>query len=109
MRFSSILGLNARFQHYSYPYNSRRGKAIALSKILTKKKLSSAGIAVPAIYTKFVNPRSVLSFDWESLPDSFALKPSRGLGGEGIILAKKKGIRSRPRNLDYDTKGKSHS
>lgn len=89
MKISDILGLNARF-YFSYHYNKRKGRKIAFSKLLTKKVLSSAGIPVPEIYAKFLEPRDILKFDWESLPSSFALKPSKGFGGEGIIVAKKR-------------------
>lgn len=89
MKASSILGLNARAQ-ISYRYNKNWGRSVANSKLLTKKVLKKAGIAAPEIYKKFMRPRDILSFDWQSLPDSFALKPSRGLGGEGIIVIKKR-------------------
>ncbi|OGM18544.1 hypothetical protein A2686_03005 [Candidatus Woesebacteria bacterium RIFCSPHIGHO2_01_FULL_38_10] len=90
MRFSDILGLNARTQLFSYPFNKARGRSIASSKIKTKKVLSKAGIPVPAIYTKFSKPLKIKNFNWGKLPDSFALKPSKGLGGEGIIVVKKR-------------------
>ncbi|MBI4157485.1 ATP-dependent zinc protease [Candidatus Woesebacteria bacterium] len=90
MKISSILGLNARFQQFSYPFNPRRGKKIADSKLQTKRVLKKAGIPVPKIYKKFKNPLQVFEFDWKSLPDSFALKPSKGLGGEGIVVIKKR-------------------
>lgn len=89
MRASAILGLNARAQ-ISYKYNKNWGKAVADSKILTEKVLKKAGIPTPQIYKKFKNPSDILNFDWKTLPDSFALKPSRGLGGEGIIVIKKR-------------------
>lgn len=89
MKIASILGLNAR-THYSYLYNTKRGKRIGSSKLLTKRVLAQAGIAVPETYAKFTHPRDIVSFDWETLPSSFALKPSKGLGGEGIIVVKKK-------------------
>lgn len=89
MKASNILGLNARAQ-ISYKYNKNWGKAVANSKIMTEKVLKKAGIPTPSIYKKFVKPRDILDFDWASLPDSFALKPSRGLGGEGIIVIKKR-------------------
>lgn len=89
MKISSILGLNARFQQFSYPFNPRRGKKMADSKLQTKRILKKAGIPVPKIYKKFKNPIDVFEFDWRALPDSFALKPSKGLGGEGIIVVKK--------------------
>lgn len=94
MKISHILGLNARAQLFSYRYNRARGKGIASSKIRTKRVLAKAGIPVPEIYAKFVRPGDSLKFDWESLPSSFALKPNKGLGGEGIIIVKKKAVRA---------------
>ncbi|MDO8452926.1 MAG: sugar-transfer associated ATP-grasp domain-containing protein, partial [bacterium] len=38
----------------------------------------------------FKTAREVYSFNWENLPGSFVLKPSKGYGGEGIIVLKKK-------------------
>jgi alpha-L-glutamate ligase-like protein len=96
MKLSNILGLNARTQLYSYNYNLARGKKIADSKLQTARILKEAGIAHPKVYKKFRNAADVFDFDWKSLPDSFALKPSRGLGGEGIIVIKK---RKRDKNL----------
>ena len=90
MKLSSILGLNARAQLYSYLYNPAKGKAIADSKIATHKVLDKEGIANPEIYAKFKNSPQIGKFNWEGLPDAFALKPSKGLGGEGIIVVKKK-------------------
>ncbi|OGM32075.1 hypothetical protein A2803_00725 [Candidatus Woesebacteria bacterium RIFCSPHIGHO2_01_FULL_44_21] len=89
MKASTILGLNARAQ-ISYKYNKNWGKNVANSKLLTKKVLKKAGIPAPELYRKFMRPHDIVSFDWQSLPDSFALKPSRGLGGEGIIVIKKR-------------------
>lgn len=93
MKLSSILGLNARFQQFAYPSNPRRGKKIADSKLQTKRVLKKAGIPVPKVYKKFKRASEVFSFDWESLPGAFALKPSKGLGGEGIIVVKKRSLK----------------
>lgn len=90
MKASTILGINARTQLYTYKYNSKVGKNVANSKIQTAKVLKKAGIAHPKIYKKFRDPREVISYDWSRFPDQFALKPSRGLGGEGIIVVKKR-------------------
>lgn len=90
MKISSILGLNARSQTYAYRYNSRRGKNIADSKIQTAIVLKKAEVSHPKIYKKFRDPIDVLKFNWDSLPDRFALKPSRGLGGDGIIVVNRK-------------------
>jgi hypothetical protein len=86
MKVSSILGLNSRTALFSYQYNKKRGKAIASSKALTAKVLTKAGIPTPKIYKKIVKPETILRFDWNSLPNSFALGSSEGLGGEGCVV-----------------------
>ncbi len=90
MKLSHILGINARTKLYSYPYNSWKGKHIARSKILTARALKKAGIPTPRIISKFREPRDIDAFDWTSLQGSFVVKPSKGLGGEGIIVVKKR-------------------
>ncbi|MAG59738.1 hypothetical protein CMO96_03035 [Candidatus Woesebacteria bacterium] len=90
MKLSSILGLNARFQLYAFPHNTPRGKSTAASKVFTKKKLNKAGIRTPESYAAFRKPKNIIDFDWGKLPASFAFKPSGGLGGEGIIVVKKR-------------------
>src|SRR5258708_4570437 len=72
------------------PLNSTKARRIADSKLLMFRTLKKAGIATPDVYKKFKEPKDVLEFNWESLPDSFAVKPSRGFGGEGIIVVKKR-------------------
>lgn len=89
MKVSSILGLNARSRLY-LSHNSAKSRHVANSKLLTKRVLKRAGIPIPEIYNIFRKPGDVFEFDWSSLPGSFALKPSRGLGGEGIVVVKKK-------------------
>lgn len=90
MKLSNILGLNARTVAYAYKYNTHRGKNIADSKLQTARVLRLAGVAHPKIYKKFRNTADIYDYDWGGLPDKFALKPSRGLGGEGIIVVKKR-------------------
>ena len=89
-RTSEILGLNARSQLYSYRYNKPPGKKKAASKLATKRALTAYNIPTPQTYVKFVKPFKINKFDWTSLPSSFALKPNKGLGGEGIIVVKKR-------------------
>lgn len=90
MKYSQILGLNARTQLYSYRYNTVKGRKICNSKIQTARVMKKAEIPHPQIYKKFKNPIDIEKFNWQALPSAFALKPSRGLGGEGIIVIKKK-------------------
>lgn len=91
MKLSSILGLNARSQLYLTPQNAPKSRRIADSKLLMFRVLKKAGIPTPEVYKRFKEPRDVFDFDWTTLPDAFALKPSRGFGGEGIIVIKKRG------------------
>src|SRR3972149_9281599 len=90
MKISNILGLNARTQLFSYRYNTLRGRKICDSKLQTAKVLKAVGLPHPEIYKKFRKPQDTPSFDFASLPSSFALKPSRGLGGEGIVIVKRR-------------------
>ena len=89
MKISSILGLNARSQLY-LSKNPVAARKIADSKIATFRVLKKAAVPTPEIYKKFREPKDIFDFDWNSLPNSFALKPSRGFGGEGIIVVKKR-------------------
>lgn len=84
-----ILGLNARNRLY-LRFNSKKGRRVADSKLLTKKVLGKAGLPVPALLTVFSRPQEVYSFDWLSLPENFVLKPASGYGGEGILIIRKK-------------------
>lgn len=90
MKISHILGLNARSRLYLTPYNKKRGRKIADSKLKTKKVLLKEGIPTPSSYATFKSPGDVYSFKWEALPDSFVVKPDQGFGGEGIIVVRKK-------------------
>lgn len=82
----SLLGMNARNLDYVRPFNHARGKRIADQKLLCKRILKQAGIPVPQLIGKIRSYQEIESFDWNSLPDSFALKPNRGFGGEGILV-----------------------
>lgn len=109
MKLSSILGLNARAQLFSYPLNTRRGRCIASSKLVTARFLEKNGIPVPQVYKRFKDPREVLGFKWENLPSSFVLKPNRGMGGEGIIVVKAKCQMPNAKNSADKAGGKSRS
>lgn len=105
MKLSHILGINARTKLYSYPYNSWKGKKIARSKIQTAKALKKAGIPTPRILKKFRNLTEIEEYDWGKLTGSFVVKPSKGLGGEGIIVVRKR-VRVRTRVHKVLGKGK---
>lgn len=88
-----ILGMNARNLHYIRPHNLKRAIRIADDKLLSKKILKRGDIPTPKLIAKISSRTSLEHFDWGILPNSFALKPNRGLGGEGIIVVygRKKG------------------
>ncbi len=82
----SLLGMNARNLDYVRPFNHAKGKRIADQKLLCKRVLAKEGIPVPKLIGKIRTYRDIETFDWNALPDSFALKPNRGFGGEGILV-----------------------
>jgi alpha-L-glutamate ligase-like protein len=87
---SQILGLNARNHLYSSRYNSKRGKRIAKSKLLTKRFLKEHGFPHPELYGVFRQFSDVPRFDWGSLRKNFVIKPSKGYGGDGILIVKRR-------------------
>jgi alpha-L-glutamate ligase-like protein len=88
-----ILGMNARNLQFIRPCNLKKARRIADNKLICKKVLEKNNIPVPKLISKISSIQELENFDWNSLPNSFALKPNRGFGGEGIIVVfgKKKG------------------
>ncbi len=85
----NLLGLNARNRLF-LSTNKKEGRRIADSKLLTKRILRKNNLPTPAILVKFRTPRDIMDFSWETLPDNFVLKPSKGFGGQGVLIVKKK-------------------
>jgi alpha-L-glutamate ligase-like protein len=81
-----ILGMNSRNLEFIRPFNRQCAKQIADDKILSKKILKKADIPAPELIAKITSRQELETFDWNSLPASFALKPNRGFGGEGILV-----------------------
>jgi len=90
-KFKDVLGMNARNHLYQSRYNKRKGKKIAASKLLTKSILRKNKLTVPRLYRVFRSEKGVENFDFTRLPESFVVKPSQGLGGEGILVIEKGG------------------
>ncbi len=88
-----ILGMNSRNLEFIRPYNRKKAKRLADDKLLSKKILTKHNLAVPKLIAKIRTAQELDDFNWENLPESFALKPSRGFGGEGILVVygKRKG------------------
>lgn len=87
---SYVLGLNARNHLFTSRYNKRSGKRIAKSKLLTKKFLKKHDIPHPKLYGVFRKFADVPDFDWGSLRKNFVIKPSKGYGGDGILIIKRR-------------------
>jgi alpha-L-glutamate ligase-like protein len=66
--------------------NSKDAKNIADDKLATKELLLENGIGAAQLLGVVRDRQEVKSFDWSNLPDSFVIKPNRGLGGEGIVV-----------------------
>ena len=90
---SRLLGMNSRNLEYIRPYNRKRGMELADNKLLCKRVLKKNNLGVSALIAKIKTHEALEEFDWAKLPNSFALKPNRGFGGEGILVvyARKKG------------------
>jgi alpha-L-glutamate ligase-like protein len=84
-----VLGLNARNRLF-LATNKKEGRRIADSKLLTKRILRKNHLPTPKILAVFKNPQAIMTFPWETLPDNFVLKPSKGFGGQGVMMVKKK-------------------
>ncbi|MDP3957316.1 MAG: sugar-transfer associated ATP-grasp domain-containing protein [bacterium] len=81
-----LLGMNARNLEYIRPSNRKRGMEIADSKLLCKRILKKSNLGVPELIAKIKSHEELEQFDFAALPNSFALKPNRGFGGEGILV-----------------------
>lgn len=79
-----LLGINARNQKYiKISWKKRR---ILDSKLTVKRILEKVNLPVLKTFAIIETRRDLINFDWESLPNAFALKPNRGFGGEGIVV-----------------------
>lgn len=81
-----VLGINERNLSYISEYNSNKAKKIADDKVLTKTVLNKAEIPTPKLITIIHNQKELRELDFNSLPNSFVLKPVTGLEGGGIEI-----------------------
>lgn len=100
-----LLGMNARNLDYIRPHNRKHGREIADNKLVCKRILKKNGLGIPALIAKIRSTEELESFDWSALPNSFALKPNRGFGGEGILIVygRKKAARAASQNATDGT------
>lgn len=81
-----LLGINARNLIYIRAYNPKKAVMLADSKIKTKNFLAARGIPVARLYSVIHSKKELANFDFNSLPNSFVVKPNAGYGGEGILV-----------------------
>lgn len=87
LKLKGVLGLNQRNGDFILKYNPRRLFPLVDDKLLTKNLCQKVGIAVTELYGVIEIQRQIE--DIERLlaqHRDFVIKPSRGSGGEGIIV-----------------------
>ena len=95
-----VLGINQRNAEYTLRYNPRYLYPLVDDKLRTKEVALKAGLAVPELYGVVETEYQVRHLDDLLRPYSdFAIKPSRGSGGEGIIVVSGRS-RELYRNID---------
>jgi alpha-L-glutamate ligase-like protein len=88
LKANSILGINGRNRDYVAPFNDRRFYHLVDNKLTTKAMALKAGVTVPKLIGRVDYTGQV-----KTLPDmlknagDFVIKPARGAGGGGIIVA----------------------
>lgn len=88
-KLSDILGINARAADY-LRLNFKGPRRRADDKLSTKRMLRLGQIPHPRLLKKLASREEVLRFDWTKLESGFAIKPAQGLGGQGVMVVKKK-------------------
>ncbi len=89
----NILGMNARNLIYIRPNNLKSAKRLADDKLRCKRVLKKAKVPVPRLIKSIKSHEDLDNFDFNTLPNSFVLKPNFGFGGDGILVVygRKKG------------------
>ena len=82
-----VLGINRRNADYTLKYNSRKLYPLVDDKLRTKELALAAGIEVPELYLIITHQYQIKAFEkMVGHRSDFALKPSRGSGGQGIMI-----------------------
>ncbi|MBT4722884.1 hypothetical protein HOB30_03930 [Candidatus Falkowbacteria bacterium] len=78
--------MNARNLDFIRPGNNKKAIDLVNDKIRTKKLLQKHGLPVSKLISVIKDRKEFYNFKWDELPNSFVLKPNKGLGGEGILV-----------------------
>jgi len=92
-QLTHLLGMNARNQVYC-ALNPVEAKRFGFSKIRSKEFLKKHGIGVAEVYAIIGTLEQMRNFEWKSLRGGFAIKPSNGSAGKGVLVIKEKSKRS---------------
>lgn len=84
-----ILGIDARDVLF-VSKNSAHAIYLADSKLASKQVCKEHKLPTSKVIAIVHDRKELQTFDWNILPDSFVLKPNRGLGGAGIVVAYRK-------------------
>jgi alpha-L-glutamate ligase-like protein len=92
-----VLGLNRRNGDYILRFNPRQLYPLVDDKLQTKRLALNAGIAVPELYGVIETQRDIRRLpEMVATREEFALKPSHGSAGDGIVvISGKSGTRYR--------------
>lgn len=91
LRGKGILGMNQRNSDFIMKYNPRSKYPLVDDKLLTKNLAIKVGMPVPELYKAVFYQYQIKSiFKDLAKRESFVIKPSRGSGGEGILVVSSK-------------------
>lgn len=82
----TVLGMNLR-NFIIAKNNPRKSIRLVNDKYRTKVTLAEADVPVPGTIALVQSLEDLANLKWDDLPDAWALKPNRGMRGEGIMLA----------------------
>ncbi len=88
-KISDILGINARASDYLRG-NYKQARRRADDKLLTKKLLRKGKIAHPRLLAAIRTEKRAREFNWLKLEEGFVIKPAQGLGGQGVLVMRRK-------------------
>jgi alpha-L-glutamate ligase-like protein len=88
LRQRGILGLNQRNRDFVMRYNPRHLYPLVDDKLRTKRLAAEYDVPTPPLFATFENEHQVREIaDTLSDIQDFAMKPARGAGGDGILIA----------------------
>lgn len=84
--YDTVLGMNGRNDRIAKA-NTPAAMRLVDDKAATKQALTAHGIPTAPTLHHFTSRRHLRDVDWSLFPSSWALKPNKSLGGNGILLA----------------------